>query len=121
MAIVLNFNEGCDFLNSEGNPVTNPNNGAVMSLGCLAQIVMSVIGWALTFLGLVTIIVLLFGAIKYVTSSGDPKAIQGAQKTMTYAVIGALVVILSFLLIQAVTNALGLPNIITNFTIYQGP
>lgn len=90
----------------------------IPSLGCLAQIVTSVLGWTLVFLGAVTLLVLIFGAVRFVVSQGDTKAIQEARKTMTYAVIGAVLVLGSFFIINIVTTALGLPNILTGFTIY---
>ena len=100
--------QGCVFL-----------NGDVPSLGCLAQIIVNIINFAFVFLGAVTILILLFGAIKFITSAGDPKAIQGAQKTMTYAIVGAIVVLASFIIINIFTTALGLPSLLQNFSIYQ--
>lgn len=94
-------------------------NGDVPSLGCLGQIVSNVIGIAFMFLGLVTILFLMWGAIKFILSRGDPKGLQEAQKTMTYAIIGAVVVIMSFALINIVITALNLPNILTGFTFFQ--
>lgn len=96
-------------------------NGNIPSLGCLAQIITNIIGLAFMFLGAVTVLLLMWGAVKFIISSGDPKAIQGAQKTIEFAIIGAVVVILSFVLVNIVTTALGLPNILTNFTFYQSP
>lgn len=104
----------------------NPSEGCVIigdvpSLGCISQIVGNIINVAFTFLGLVTLVFLAWGAIKYIMSAGDPKAIQTAQKTMTYAVIGAVIVIGSFILVNIVTQALGLPNIAQTFSIYIRP
>lgn len=93
--------------------------GDVLSLGCLAQIISNVVSVALTFLGLTTLVFLIIGAVKYVTSSGDPKAIQTAQKTMTFAIIGAVIVLGSFILINVITTALSLPNPVVNFSIFQ--
>lgn len=102
-----NVAQGCVFL-----------NGDVPSLGCLAQIVTSIINLAFTFLGAVLLLLLMWGAVKFIISRGDPKGIGEAQKTMTYAVIGAVVVLGSFILINVVTTALDLPNILTGFRIY---
>lgn len=104
--------------------VSNPGQGCVitgdaLSLGCISQIVLNIVSIALTFLGLTTLVFLVFGAIKFVISSGDPKAIESAQKTMTFAIIGAVVVLGSFVLINIVTKALNLPNPVVNFSIFQ--
>lgn len=102
------------------SPSPNPTGKAdIPSLGCLAQIVTNVIGIAFLFLGAVTVLFLLWGAIRFVISRGDPKGIQEAQKTMTYAIIGTVVVLGTFILINMVTTAFGLPNILTSFTFFQ--
>lgn len=94
-------------------------NGDVPSLGCLAQIVVNVINIAFLFLGAACLIFLLYGALLFVLSRGDQKALQKAQGTMTYAIIGTVFVGLSFVLVNIVTNAIGLPSILTNFSFYQ--
>lgn len=92
----------------------------VPSLGCLAGVIISVINFATAFLASVTAIIFLAGALKYVISRGDPKALESAQKTMTYAIFGFLLVFATFIIINFITTALGLGNILTNFTLYQG-
>lgn len=113
--MVPQLNQGCVL-----SPELNPTGKAdIPSLACLGQIVTNVIGIAFLFLGAVTVLFLLWGAIRFVISRGDPKGIQEAQKTMTYAIIGAVVVLGAFILINMVTTAFGLPNILTSFTFYQ--
>ncbi len=108
-----NLAQGCQL-----KPDSFSGSADIPSLGCLAQIVVSVIELAFAFLGAVLLLLLMWGAVKFIISRGDPKGIQEAQKTMTYAVIGAVVVLGSFILINIVTTALGLPNILTGFQIY---
>jgi hypothetical protein len=40
-----------------------------------------VIGAAVSFAGICLFVLLLVGGVKYITSGGDPKATEGAQKT----------------------------------------
>lgn len=110
---------GCVLLNDSG--VIDNVNGTTPSLACLAQIIVNIINLAFMFLGAVTLLMLLFGSIKFITSSGDPKALQGAQKTMTYAITGAVVVMMAFVLVNLATQTLGLGTILDKFTLFQGP
>ncbi len=110
---------GCYLMDSNG--AIDNVKGTVPSLACLSQIIVNLVSFALMFLGAVTLLMLLFGSIKYITSSGDPKAIQGAQKTMTYAIIGAIVVMMAFVLVNLATQTLGLGTILDKFTFFQGP
>lgn len=91
----------------------------VPSLGCLAETITRLVEVALMFAGIVTLLVLFWGAIRFITSRGDPKGIQQAQKTLTYAIIGVAVVLSSFIIVNVVTAALNLPNILTNFSFSQ--
>ncbi len=93
--------------------------GSVPSLGCLAQVVINVINAAFLFLGAACLIFLLYGALLFVLSRGDQKAVQKARGTMTYAIVGTVFVALSFFLVNIITNVLGLPSFLTNFSFYQ--
>ncbi|MCL4397867.1 pilin [Patescibacteria group bacterium] len=106
---------------SQGCIFTGQSVGSndIPSLGCLAQVIVSVINWAFVFLGAVTLLMLLWGAIRFVTSGGDPKAVQGAQKTITYAIVGIIVVLGAYVIVSVITTALGLPNPLQNFRLYQ--
>ena len=106
------------YANIPGCTCTGPN-GDVPSVGCFAGVVVNVINTALIFLGAVTLIFLLVGALRLVVSRGDPKALEAAQKTMTFAVVGVILVLGSFIIINIITSSLGLGNILTNFTVYQ--
>jgi hypothetical protein len=58
---------------------------------------LNIIYWVV---GVVSVIMIVIGAIKYITSGGDPKGTQGAKNTILYAIIGLVVSILAF----AITN-----------------
>lgn len=96
-------------------------NGDIPSLGCLADVIVNIINLLFAFLGTVTVLIIIFGAIKFVVSSGDPKAIETAKKTITYAIIGAIVVLLAFLIINAFYTILGLPSPLSNFSLFVSP
>lgn len=106
---------GCVLSPKEG--YTGPAD--VPSLACLAQVVVNVINVAFMFLGAVCLIFLLYGALLFVLSRGDQKALQKAQGTMTYAVIGTVFVALSFMAVNFVASSLGISNFLSNFSFYQ--
>lgn len=118
----LAFAGSCGKLSGPGcECAANAPAADVPSIGCFAPIVSNVINIALTFAGAVTLLFLLWGALQFVISRGDPKALQNAQKTMTYAVIGIVVVLGSFFIINIFTTAFSIGNILTTFNIFQGP
>lgn len=96
-----------------------PGSGDVLPLACLGNVIARVVEVALVFLGVVTLLFLLYGAIRFIVSRGDAKAVEGARNTITYAIIGAVLVLGAFIIVNIVTSTLGLPNILTGFTLYQ--
>jgi hypothetical protein len=66
------------------------------------------ISWIITALGVVAVLAALFfllwGGIKWITSGGDKEKVDGARKTVIYAIIGLIVVILSVLIINTVSD-----------------
>lgn len=56
-----------------------------------SNIVQSVISLLLWIIGAVSVIMIVIGGFKYVTSNGDSNKIQSAKNTIMYAVIGVVV------------------------------
>ena len=52
--------------------------------------------------GAIAVIMLIIGGLRYVTSNGEAASIKGAKDTITYAIIGIIVAILSFALVSFV-------------------
>ena len=50
--------------------------------------------------GVVSVIMIIIGGLKYITSSGDSGNVTGAKNTILYAVIGLVVVALSQLIVR---------------------
>ena len=57
-------------------------------------------------------ILLLSGGLKYLTSGGDPKAVDSAQKTITYAIGGLVVLVLSYLILLLISQITGVKQIL---------
>ena len=53
-----------------------------------------------------TSLFLIIGAFRYLTSSGNEEAAEAAKKMMTNAVVGLIIIIMSFAMIYIITRAL---------------
>lgn len=84
----------------------------ISDLTCIFQ---RVVSYALGFAGIVLFVLLVTGGFKFITSGGDPKAVEGARNTITYAVIGLIVVIASFLILVLIYNITGVD--VTKFNV----
>jgi len=61
--------------------------------------------------GAFAIIMIVVGAIRYMISSGDPKAVASARATITFAVIGLIIILLAVAIVLIIGNFLGVPNL----------
>lgn len=86
--------------------------GGVAQLSCIPIVFQNVVTAALMFAGVVAVIMIVYGGIRYITSRGDPKAVEGARNTLTWAIIGLVVIILSFLIINFISFFTNVPCIL---------
>jgi len=57
--------------------------------------------------GIISVIMLILGGIRYVVSGGDSKKVTDAKNTIMYAIIGLIIAILSFAIVNFVISAVG--------------
>ena len=86
--------------------------GVPPSLGAIITVL---IPYLFTLAGLLVLVFLLYGGLSLMLSQGDPKAVQAARDKITYALIGLVIVLTSFLIIQIVARFLKLQSIINIF------
>ena len=66
-------------------------------------------------IGMVAFIMILIGGFKILTSGGDPKGLQGGKQTITWAVGGLALSIISWLILLLIENITGAPVTRFNF------
>lgn len=95
-------------------PVQNNSDGFA-GLDQLTSVFANVASVVSALIGFALLIMLIRGGVAYITAQGDPKAIASARSTITWAIIGFIVVLASFLIIALISGVLGVD--ITKFTI----
>lgn len=56
--------------------------------------------------GIIAVVVLVFAGYKYIASAGNPEQAKQARNTIFYTVIGLIVIMLSFAIVNIVLGAL---------------
>lgn len=79
----------------------------VATLDCIPAVFQNIILGAFLFAGIVAVILIIYSGIRFITSGGDPKQVEGARKTMTYAIIGFIVILLSFAILNLISTVTG--------------
>lgn len=66
------------------------------------NVIKGIINLLITIAGIVSVIMIIVGGIKYSTSGGDSSAISSGKDTLVYAVIGLVISIMSFAIVNFV-------------------
>ena len=83
----------------------------------LGTVFSNVVSYALGFAGIVLFVLLLVGGFKFITSGGDPKAVESARKTITSAIAGLIIILVSYLILVLISNITGVDVTKFNLTI----
>lgn len=67
-------------------------------------IVNTVINTMLFITGLLSVVMIIYAGIRYVTANGDKSKVTSAQNTLLYAIVGLVVSIVAYALVNWVTN-----------------
>lgn len=96
------------------NPTTDANDVAtIQGLQCLIGNVFTVI---LGVIGLAGFLMFIIGSFRYLLSGGNSKGTETAKHTFTYAVIGLVVALSGFILINLLATFTGI-HLLTRFSI----
>jgi len=90
---------------SLGACTSKPTDGADNLFGS-GGIFQTITNTALFIIGALSVIMLIFGGIKYTISGGEAKAVESAKNTIMYAVIGIVVALLAFAIVNFVLTTL---------------
>lgn len=74
----------------------------VPSLLCLIPLFQNIVTAALLFSGIVALFFVIFAGFKYVQSGGDQKQVESARKTLTFAIIGLVLILMSFFIMNVI-------------------
>ena len=70
-----------------------------------AGIFTQIVSVMMFLVGVLSVIMLIFGGLRYVISRGDSKAVESAKNTILYAIVGLIVAILSYAIVNFVVNS----------------
>lgn len=88
-------------INNAVNNITPPGTAST-SLQTYIQTIINVL---LGLIGVVAVIMLIYGGFRYVLSAGDEKATKAARETILFAVVGIVIAILAFAIVNFVIGA----------------
>jgi hypothetical protein len=88
-----------------GNSITG------LHLSELADILVGIINDLLAVAGVVTIIIIVVGGIRMILSAGDIKAMQSARASVTFGIVGLVIILLAVAIVIIVGKFFGVSNL----------
>ena len=92
----------------------NPYSTGVASQKTLTGLLRQVIQFLLDFAGIVSVVILIVGGFWYITSSGSEEQAEKGKKAIINAIIGLLVVILSYAIVTIISGTLTTNNFLAH-------
>lgn len=81
----------------------------LQGIECLIANVLSV---AVTLIGLVGLIMMIVGAFRYLISGGNSKETETARNTLTFAVVGLVLALASFVILNLIAQFTGVQQVL---------
>ena len=78
-------------------------NKSIAGEGGLISILINFLLWTV---GILSVVMIIFSGFRYITSAGDASKTKSAQSTLTYSVVGLIVAILAYAIVNMVINRL---------------
>lgn len=75
--------------------------------GSFRDLLLTFLNFFLGFLGIVAVIMVIYGGILYVTAAGNQENIDKGKKIIMYAVVGIVIILLAFALVNTLLSGLG--------------
>lgn len=94
---------GNGFLQTTDNP--NTISSATGGQTSARALILTIVNFFLGFLGLIAVLMVIYGGVMIVTSAGDPGKADKGKKILTYAAIGIVIILLSFAFVSTILGA----------------
>lgn len=84
-----------------GNVKCEVDTDTTKSLPAIVAFIINVFSW---IIGAVSVIMIIYGGFRYITSGGDSNGVTAAKNTILYAIIGLIIVALAQIIVNFVLN-----------------
>lgn len=103
-AMALSVQDGASAARADGMPADLVGENGVFT---------RITNTILYAVGIISVIMLIYGGLRYILSGGDNKKVTDAKNTILYAIIGLIISILAFAIVNFVLNSMGISSPIT--------
>lgn len=89
-----------------GNPNIDPNDVGIPQVSLNDATIANLMSSVFILVGGIAVLFVLIGSVRYVTANGDPGRLKQARDTILYALIGVVVALAAFTIVQFTLGSL---------------
>lgn len=89
-------------VNSKPSDYVSGVNGGTAASGNLMDLIKKIINVVLGVVGIIAVVMMIIGGISFITSQGDAGKVTKARNTILYGVVGLIVALLAFAIVNFV-------------------
>ena len=90
-----------------------PSGDEAIELSCIGAIFVNIVNALFYFAGAAVLFIIIYGGYLFVTSSGNPQQVERAKHTLTYAILGLGVILLSWVILRVIAEVTGSSDVLT--------
>ena|SRR3990172_2850903 len=83
--------------------LSDPNVNPFARISTFAHLLNVILPLLIVGAALLLLVMLLYGGFNWIKAGGNPENLGKAQKTMTFAILGLIIVVLSFLFVKLIS------------------
>lgn len=96
-----------------------PSGSGLLTSQTVEAVLVFYINIILSFLGLLAVVVMIFGGVRMLTAAGNADQFKSGRTILTGAVVGFVIVIISFAVVATLVSVFGTPG--TGVPVSTGP
>jgi len=100
------FSKGCSAM-AELPSGETVEVATIKGFECIFQNVLNIV---VRLAGIAVLIFIIIGGFQYLTAGGDPKKSESAKNTITYAILGLVLLILAWFILKFIQTFTGIKN-----------
>src|SRR6185312_9961777 len=77
------------------------------TLQCVPIVFVNVVNALFMFVGIVCVFIIMYAGIQFILAGGNAKQLDGAKKTLTMALVGLLIILLSSVILNVIATVTG--------------
>lgn len=94
-----------DFKGGLTTPSTAGYDPSLTQTTSAREFILRIVNFSLGFLGLIAIVIIIYGGFRYVLAGGESEGVEKGKKSILYAVIGIIIIAGSFAIVNTVLKA----------------